>query len=151
MRIQDLTDLTALADTDLIVVDDYQSAGVYNTKKMTVANLKSELGLNGSVLRLNLSQSGTSAPTFTELENTTGATITASRLTTGTYQIESDLNLFTTPNNVYVIINGYIYPYAISAYRLSSTIIQIQTWVVATNVSTDGALNRTSLEVRIYN
>ena len=151
MRIQDLTELTSLADTDLVVVDDYQSAGVYTTKKITVANLKSELGLPSRVLRLNLSQSGTAVPTFTELENTTGATITASRLTTGTYQIESDLDLFSTPDNVYVMINGYRYPYAISAYRLSSTIIQIQTWVVSTDGATDGALNRTSLEVRIYN
>ena len=33
MRIQDLTELTSLNDNDLVVVDDYQSAGVYNTKK----------------------------------------------------------------------------------------------------------------------
>ena len=151
MRIQDLTELTSIADTDLVVVDDYQSAGVYTTKKITVANLKSELGVKGSVLRLNLSQSGTSAPTFTELENTTGATITASRLTTGTYRIESDLDLFSTPDNVYLMINGYRYPYAFSLYRISSKIIQIQTWIVSTATATDGALNRTSLEIKIYN
>lgn len=145
MRIQDLTEQTTLSDTDVLVINNG------STKKITVANLKSELGVNSSVIRLNLSQSGTDAPTFTELENTTGANITASRLTTGTYQIEVDSDLFTTANNVYVMINGYRYPYAISAYRISSTIIQVQTWVVSTDGATDGALNRTSLEVRIYN
>jgi hypothetical protein len=145
MRIQDLTEQTTLSDTDVLVINNG------STKKITVANLKSELGVNSNVLRLNLSQSGTDAPTFTELENTTGANITASRLTTGTYQIEVDSDLFTTANNVYVMINGYRYPYAISAYRISSTIIQVQTWVVSTDGATDGALNRTSLEVRIYN
>ena len=145
MRIQDLTEQTTLSDTDVLVINNG------STKKITVANLKSELGVNSSVLRLNLSQSGTNAPTFTELENTTGANVTASRLTTGTYQIEVDSNLFTTADNVYVMINGYRYPYAISAYRISSTIIQVQTWVVSTGGATDGALNRTSLEVRIYN
>ena len=118
MRIQDLTEQTTLSDTDVLVINNG------STKKITVANLKSELGVNSNVLRLNLSQSGTDAPTFTELENTTGANITASRLTTGTYQIEVDSDLFTTANNVYVMINGYRYPYAISAYRISSTIIQ---------------------------
>jgi hypothetical protein len=145
MRIQDLTEQTTLSDTDVLVINNG------STKKITVANIKSELGVNSSVLRLNLSQSGTDAPTFTELENTTGANVTASRLTTGTYQIEVDSDLFTTANNVYVMINGYRYPYAISAYRISSTIIQVQTWVVSTDGATDGALNRTSLEVRIYN
>ena len=145
MRIKDLTEQTTLSDTDVLVINNG------STKKITVANIKSELGVNSSVLRLNLSQSGTDAPTFTELENTTGANVTASRLTTGTYQIEVDSDLFTTANNVYVMINGYRYPYAISAYRISSTIIQVQTWVVSTDGATDGALNRTSLEVRIYN
>ena len=113
MRIQDLTEQTTLSDTDVLVINNG------STKKITVANIKSELGVNSSVLRLNLSQSGTDAPTFTELENTTGANVTASRLTTGTYQIEVDSDLFTTANNVYVMINGYRYPYAISAYRIS--------------------------------
>lgn len=146
-KISTLTELTTLTDDCEIVIND----STPETKRMTVANLKNELGVNGSVFRLNLSQSSTDAPTFTELENTTGATITASRLTTGTYQIESDLDLFSTPDNVYIMINGYRYPYAFSAYRLSSTIIQLQSWVASTGVATDGALNRTSFEVIIYN
>ena len=146
-KISTLTELTTLTDDCEIVIND----STPDTKRMTVANLKNELSVNGSVFRLNLSQSSTDAPTFTELENTTGANITASRLTTGTYQIESDLDLFSTPDNVYIMINGYRYPFAVSAYRLSSTIIQVQTWTASSGYATDGGLNRTSFEVRIYN
>ena len=44
MRIQDLTEQTTLSDTDVLVINNG------STKKITVANLKSELGLPNTYL-----------------------------------------------------------------------------------------------------
>ena len=154
MRIQDLTELTSLADTDLVVVDDYQSAGVYNTKKMTVANLKTSLNMsNASYTKLvfNLSQNSTNAPTLSEFENTTGASITTSRVTTGTYSITFDNAILTDFDKVHVLVNNYKYPYAVSCSPLTSTVLQVQTWIADSATATDGGLNRASFEIKIYN
>jgi hypothetical protein len=150
MRIQDLTELTSLNDNDLIVVDDYQSAGVYNTKKITVANLKSELVGEYTKLVGLLSQSGTNAPTLTILENTTGATITPSRLTTGTYTLTFDTSVFTDFDKVHVGLNNFKRPYAYDYTLISSTEIQFNSWVLLTDVASDSAFNRTAIEIRIY-
>jgi len=150
MRIQDLTELTSLADNDLVVVDDYQSAGVYNTKKITVANLKSELVGEYTKLVGLLSQSGTNAPTLTMLENTTGATITPSRLTTGTYTLTFDTSVFTDFDKVHVGLNNFKRPYAYDYTLISSTEIQFNSWVLLTDVASDSAFNRTAIEIRIY-
>jgi len=150
MRIQDLTELTSLNDSDLIVVDDYQSAGVYNTKKITVANLKSELVGEYTKLVGLLSQSGTNAPTLTILENTTGATITPSRLTTGAYTLTFDTSVFTDFDKVHVKLNNFKRPYAYDYTLISSTEIQFNSWVLLTDVASDSAFNRTAIEIRIY-
>ena len=150
MRIQDLTELTSLADNDLVVVDDYQSAGVYNTKKITVANLKSELGIGYTKLVGLLSQSVTNAPTLTILENTTGATITPSRNTVGVYTLTFDTPVFVDFDKVHVKLNNFRRPYAYEYVLISSTQIQFQSTVLLTDVATDGAFNRTAIEIRIY-
>lgn len=150
MRIQDLTSLTSLNDNDLVVVDDYQSTGVYNTKKITVANLKSELGVNYTKLVCLLSQSGNNAPVLTTLENTTGATITPSRLTTGVYTLTFDTPVFTDFDKVHVKLNSFARPYAFEYRLISSTEIQIETRVLLTDISTDSALSRTAIEINIY-
>ena len=150
MRIQDLTELTSLNDNDLVVVDDYQSAGVYNTKKITVANLKSELVGEYTKLVGLLSQSGTNAPTLTILENTTGATITPSRLTTGAYTLTFDTSVFTDFDKVHVKLNNFKRPYAYDYTLISSTEIQFNSWVLLTDVASDSAFNRTAIEIRIY-
>jgi hypothetical protein len=150
MRIQDLTELTSLADTDLIVVDDYQSAGVYNTKKITVANLKSELGIVYTKLVGLLSQSGTNAPTLTILDNTTGATITPSRDTVGAYTLTFDTPVFTDFNKVHVDLNSFRRPYAFEYSLISSTEIQFQSSVLLTDTASDSGFNNTAIEIRIY-
>ena len=147
MRIQDLTELTSLADTDLVVIDDYQSAGVYTTKKITVANLKSELGVNYTKLVCLISQSGTDAPTLTILENNTGATFSAVRQAQGIYQITTLSSVFTA-NKTLIIANNFAYPYTIDISRTGATNLTIGTY---DGVSTsDDVLLNASLEVRIY-
>jgi len=148
MRIQDLTSLTSLNDNDLVVVDDYQSAGVYTTKKITVANLKSELGVNYTKLVCLISQSGTDAPTLTILENNTGATFSAVRQAQGIYQITTLSSVFTA-NKTLIIANNFAYPYTIDISRTGATNLTIGTY---DGVSTsDDVLSNSSLEVRIYN
>jgi hypothetical protein len=149
MRIQDLTELTSLADNDLVVVDDYQSAGVYNTKKITVANFKNNLN-NYSKVVFNLSQSGTNDPTLFEFENTTGATITPSRLTVGSYTLTFDTAVFTDFDKVHVNLNNFKRPYGFDYTLISSTEIQFNSWILLTDTVSDSAFNRTSIEIRIY-
>jgi len=147
MRIQDLTELTSLADTDLVVVDDYQSAGVYDTKKITVANLKSELGVGYTKLVCLISQSGTDAPTLTILENTTGATFSTVRYAQGTYQITTPSSVFTSGKTL-VLANNFRYPYTIDINRTGATNLTIGTYTDAS--TSDDVLLNASLEVRIY-
>ena len=149
MRIQDLTELTSLADNDLVVVDDYQSAGVYNTKKITVANFKNNLN-NYSKVVFNLSQSGTNDPTLFEFENTTGATITPSRDTVGAYTLTFDTPVFTDFNKVHVDLNSFRRPYAFEYSLISSTEIQFQSSVLLTDTASDSGFNNTAIEIRIY-
>lgn len=151
MRIKDLTDLTTLADTDLVVVDDYQSSGVYTTKKMTVANLKSQLGVNYKELVCLINQTGTSDPTLTILANTTGATFTASRMVQGQYLIQSYIggnsaSIFNT-NKTIITCTNYRYPYKIDMRVNTTDSILVGTY---DSTSTDGILVNATLIIRIY-
>ena len=146
MRIQDLTELTSLADTDLVVVDDYQSAGVYNTKKITVANLKSELGLPSRVLYANLNQSGTDAPTMTVIKNTLGYTPTFLYDGEGDYTMLFDESIDPTEA---VLTSGFTrFPY-ITEIRLSGGGVSIQTYNRSSG-SADGVLVNASIKLEIY-
>ena len=147
MRIQDLTDLTTLADTDLIVVDDYQSAGDYTTKKMTVANLKGQLGVNYKEFVCLINQTGTSDPTLTILANTTGATFSTVRQAQGIYQITTLSSVFTS-NKTVITSTNYYYPYVIDIQRTGITNITIGTYDGI--AATDGVLTNATLIIRIY-
>ena len=145
-KISDLTAITTIADNHVLVIND----GTPTTKKITVANFKTGLGVNYNKVVFNLSQSGTNAPNLFEFENTTNATITPSRLTIGAYTLTFNSSVFNDYNKVHVIINNFKRPYAVDYIIISSTEIQFQTWVLLTDASTDGALSRTSFEIRIY-
>ena len=106
--------------------------------------------MNYTKLVCLLSQSGTNAPVLTTLENTTGATITPSRLTTGAYTLTFDTPVFTDFDKVHVKLNNFRRPYAYEYVLISSTQIQFQSTVLLTDVATDGAFNRTAIEIRIY-
>ena len=145
-KISDLTAITTIADDHVLVIND----GTPTTKKITIADFKSQLGVNYNKVVFNLSQSGTNAPTLFDFENTTNTTITTSRLTTGAYIITFDSPVFTDYDKVHVMINNFKRPYAIDYIIISSTEIQFQSWVLLTSTATDNALNRTSIEIRIY-
>ena len=84
------------------------------------------------------------------MENTTGATITPSRLTTGAYTLTFDTSVFTDFDKVYVGLNNFKRPYAYDYILISSTEIQFNSWVLLTDVASDSAFNRTAIEIRIY-
>ena len=146
MRIQDLTDLTALADTDLIVVDDYQSAGVYNTKKMTVANFKNTLGLPSRYLYANISQTGTSEPTMTVIKNTLGYTPTFTYDGVGDFFMNFNESISAIKT---ILTAGYNrYPY-ITEFRMSGGGVKITTYNTS-GTPTNNVLINASIKIEIY-
>lgn len=111
---------------------------------------KASLGRPYDVYTALLTQSGTSAPTATVLENTTGRTITWSRTGTGQYRgTISGSSL--AANKVYIYLQQpYAFPRKFSSIVLSggSTILLDTTDGVSTLA--DSHLTNTSLEIRIY-
>ena len=143
MRISDLTAITTIADNHVLVIND----GTPTTKKITVANLKTALGVNYTKLVVLISQSGTNAPTLTILENTTGATFSTVRQAQGVYQITTLSSVFTA-NKTLILANNFTYPYTVDISRTGVTNLTIGTY---DGVSTsDDVLLNSSLEVRIY-
>jgi hypothetical protein len=143
MRISDLTAITTIADDHVLVIND----GTPTTKKITVANLKTALGVNYTKLVVLISQSGTNAPTLTILENTTGATFSTVRQAQGVYQITTLSSVFTV-NKTLILANNFTYPYTVDISRTGVTNLTIGTY---DGVSTsDDVLLNSSLEVRIY-
>lgn len=141
-KISDLTAITTIADNHVLVIND----GTPTTKKITVANLKTGLGVKYKKLVALINQSGTNAPTLTILENTTGATFTTFRFNTGTYQISASSSVFTSGKTL-LLANNYRYPYVIDInYGIDSIIIGTYN---SSGVS-DNALLNASFEVRIY-
>ena len=142
-RISDLTAITTIADNHVLVIND----GTPTTKKITVANLKTALGVNYTKLVVLISQSGTNAPTLTILENTTGATFSTVRQAQGVYQITTLSSVFTV-NKTLILANNFTYPYTVDISRTGATNLTIGTY---DGVSTsDDVLLNSSLEVRIY-
>jgi hypothetical protein len=142
-RISDLTAITTVADDHVLVIND----GTPTTKKITVANLKTALGVNYTKLVVLISQSGTNAPTLTILENTTGATFSTVRYVAGAYQISASSSIFTADKTL-VLANNYRYPYTIDINRTGADNLTIGTYNGAS--TSDDVLLNSSLEVRIY-
>jgi hypothetical protein len=117
------------------------------------AELETELATLGQVTAASsrpykvytalLTQSGTNAPVATVLENTLGAVPTLSRNATSSYSIITS-GLFTS-NKTFVIINQTNNSTRITANVTSTSNIGVETPTL------DGVLNKTSIEIRVYN
>lgn len=119
----------------------------------------SGVGLPYLVYTALITQSSTSAPMVTELENTLGS-INVNRSTTGVYTISSTA-LFTS--NTTIQINSYsristdpTTNYFARSYRSSPNTIYIETFKFETTpatqfTATDDALENTFFEIRVYN
>lgn len=94
------------------------------------------------ILSLLVSQTGTDAPTYTELENTTGYTITTDRFSQGVYRITFSGEILSQGKTQIFI------------QQSDATLIQVNRTdinEVTITTSDDGILYFTSLEIRIYN
>lgn len=140
MRIQDLTEQTTLTDTEVLVINNG------STKKITVANLKSELGLPSRVLYANLNQSGTDAPTMTVIKNTLGYTPKFTYDGVGDYTMS--FNEAISASNAILTAGYNIYPY-ITAIRLSGGGVKIDTYRRSSGTA-DGILVNASIKLEIY-
>ncbi len=142
-KISSLSEVTTLSnDNDFIVNDSTPT-----TKKVSFETLKSELGLPYKEIALLVSQSGTDAPTITEVFNNSSATINASRLATGTYLLSLSSSILTLEKTA-IIANNVRYPYLIQATRNGANTILIGTYTTST--TSDTVLSNDSIIIRIY-
>ena len=146
MRIQDLTSATTVADNDLIVLDNTDNS---ITKSITVANLKSELGLPNKAIYLELDQSGTTAPVVQEILNNTGLTVTSIYNSVGDYSLMLSGDIMTTGKVVVTSTSGVIAPYILSVIRQNENQIDIATYSTS-GVYANIQLRRTGIKIEIY-
>jgi hypothetical protein len=120
-------------------------------------------GTNGQVLQTNgsgtlswfgakkyvalLTQTGTSAPTATVLENTLGGTLVWSYDGVGSY-IGTLTGAFTS-NKTAVLISG-VYKGSVSGLRKTDNTVQITTTATSTNTEANALLDSTTIEIKVY-
>jgi hypothetical protein len=96
-----------------------------------------------------ITQTGTSAPTATVLENNTGYTFTYAYSTTGTFGVNSSTSLPDGKTAIFITNGGNSTNSTMSAIYASGT-ITIRTVNQSTNILANGLLERTTIEIRIY-
>ena len=108
------------------------------------------VGVENKVIKGNISQVGTSAPTIVEFENTTGATLSTSRTTNGIYRIDSDISLWTASTMFITIGNNQLKngDYTFIMQYGTAKRLDLLTYQGAT--LTDELLGNTSFEIKIY-
>jgi len=120
-------------------------------------------GTNGQVLQTNgsgtlswfgakkyvalLTQTGTSAPTATVLDNTLGGTLVWSYDGVGSY-IGTLTGAFTS-NKTAVLISG-VYKGSVLGLRKTDNTVQITTTATSTNTEANGLLDSTTIEIKVY-
>jgi phage-related protein len=108
------------------------------------------VGVSNKVIKGNISQVGTSAPTLDIFENTTGATFTTSRTTTGLYRIDSNISLFTS-NTMFIMFGnnqGKNGDFTFIMQYSDDNTMALFTYQGAS--LTDELLGNTSFEIKIY-
>jgi hypothetical protein len=107
-------------------------------------------GVPSKVIRGNVSQDSTFAPTLDIFENTTGAVLSTSRSTDGQYRIESDISLWTA-NTMFMTIQNSQDKNGVFTYLLQyGTDKSLDLYSYAGNALSDNCLGKTSFEIKIY-
>lgn len=96
-----------------------------------------------------LTQSGTSAPTATVLENTLGGTVVWTRSSTGIY-LGTLSGVFTNNKTSVSITNGSSGAKIIGAYSDTTSTITVGTVNSSTSASEDDVLFKATIEIRVY-
>jgi hypothetical protein len=94
-----------------------------------------------------LTQTGTSAPTATVLDNTLGGTLVWSYDGVGSY-IGTLTGAFTS-NKTAVLISG-VYKGSVSGLRKTDNTVQITTTATSTNTEANALLDSTTIEIKVY-
>ena len=136
-------------------VDKVQVNGTISASPATTANqvvVKSQLDAAArpyKVYTALLSQTGTNAPTAIILENTTGETPILYRVNVGVYQVS-----LTAPQSKTFVLStpasNYIFQHISVAGGGTAVNISTASLVGSTITPTDGLLQRTPIEIRIY-
>lgn len=114
------------------------------TNNFKVSDISSLTNIGYTVYTALITQAGTAAPVATILQNTTGATFTWARTSSGTYTITASSNAFTN-NKTILFFNLGEYTFTVNSpwTRTSDTVITI-------SLGGDGRITNGSFEVRIY-
>jgi hypothetical protein len=108
------------------------------------------VGVPNKVIKGNISQTGTSDPTIDFFENTTGATITTTRSSTGQYRINSSINLWTSTTMFITIGNNQLKNGDFVFNMQYGTATRLDLFTLSDGVLTDELLGNTSFEIKIY-
>lgn len=108
------------------------------------------VGVPNKIIKANISQVGTSAPTIDEFENTTGATLTTSRTNTGQYRINSDISLWTVSTMFITIGNNQLKNGDYTFILQYGTDKRLDLFTYQGATLTDELLGNTSFEIKIY-
>ena len=141
-------------NSDDLVLGTQKTTGGTNqtnpTKNFTVDSIV-QAGIGYKAYTALLTQTGTNAPTATELKNNTSYTYTWTRTGSGTYTITANGNAFTSNKTVVFINYGNPSSDALPPkwVRTSDTVITVTTQD-ETAVLDDGILNGAAFEIRIY-
>jgi len=108
------------------------------------------VGVSNKVIRGNISQVGTNAPTIDIFENTTGATLTTSRTNAGIYRIDSNIALWTT-STMFITIGNNQNKNGDFVFNIQyGTSTRLDLFTLLDGVLTDELLGNTSFEIKIY-
>lgn len=142
-RISELTTSSVpIKSTDYLEVSVYNGS-TYDSKKVNSDYLKPY-----KVYTALLTQSGTSAPTATVLENTIGS-IVWSRTSTGYYK--ATLTGAFTVNKTAVIVGSEDPSYTYGSRRITADEVLLRTYNISTASFADDILYETTFEIRVYN
>lgn len=98
-----------------------------------------------------ITQSGTSDPVATVLENTTGATFTPDRGGAGSYTLQASSNVLTTNKTAIITsLSGSFQAGKLTYEILGNNFITLSTFNDNGATATDGVMTGTFIEIRIY-
>lgn len=135
--------------------DIFDNTGVVDVIKQLSSVLPSDVVSTGSSTRSYkvytaiLSQSGTSAPTAIELENTLGVTITWARSSAGFYSATASAAAFTNNKTVVFFEADWAHAKVSGANRDSDTNLNIFTG--SDYITGADGFSKASIEIRVYN
>lgn len=149
LRIDSHKEIANLKDSDLLewFQDGKHFVIRYKTLKDKIVAAVPQNQGNYSVYSFLLTQSGTSAPTMTVIENTLGiADVSWVRIGAGNY--ESSAVATFTPTTTFILSAQT--DWALVSGKILSNKISIKTIDTTTGVGTDGALTNLFFELRVY-